>query len=187
MRVIAGRFGGLRLRSPKGVEVRPSSGRLREALFSILDPRLRGASFLDLFAGIGSAGIEALSRGASRIVFVEKDARTARALAENLAACGAGAECRILRRDAFAALRELDRSGERFSIVFADPPYGGRSLPRLLRAIAGGGLLEEAGLLVVEHRAGDLPPTPEGLVPLREERYGSSALAFYEMRRGRNG
>jgi 16S rRNA (guanine966-N2)-methyltransferase len=123
MRVIAGRFGGRRLKAPRGRATRPTSDRVREALFSTLGP-LDGADVLDLFAGSGALGIEALSRGAARAVFAERDAAAASALRENLDALGIGPEEAELRRgDVLRALESARERAEKYDLVFIDPPY----------------------------------------------------------------
>jgi 16S rRNA (guanine966-N2)-methyltransferase len=123
MRVVAGRLGGRRLKAPRGVGTRPTSDRVREALFSTLG-ELDGAIALDLFAGTGALGIEALSRGAERVVFVDRDAAAARALRENLVALEIGpGEAELRRGDAFSALRSAREHAEKYDLVFIDPPY----------------------------------------------------------------
>ncbi len=123
MRVIAGRLGGRRLQAPRGRITRPTSDRVREALFSALG-ELAGASVLDLFAGTGALGIEALSRGARSAVFVERDAGAARVLHGNLAALGIDASAAEVRRaDALAALRSARAREETYDLIFIDPPY----------------------------------------------------------------
>ena len=123
MRVIAGRFGGRRLQAPPGRGTRPTSDRVREALFSILGP-LDGLAVLDLFAGSGALGIEALSRGARRAVFVERDARAAAVVRSNLETLGvAQREVELLQTDVAAALRDARDAGETYDLVLCDPPY----------------------------------------------------------------
>ena len=123
MRVIAGELGGRRLQAPRGRATRPTSDRVREALFSMLGD-VAGARVLDLFAGSGALGIEALSRGAAEAVFVERDARALRALRANLGALGLAApRAQVRRRDALAALRSARRRKETYDLVFIDPPY----------------------------------------------------------------
>jgi len=139
MRVIAGRLGGLT--APRGrATTRPTSDRVREALFSMLG-ELEGTVVLDLFAGTGALGIEALSRGAERVVFVERDTAALKALRENLGQLGlASGEAEVRPGDALAALRAARRGGETYDLVFVDPPYGqvrelGRELSALLPAL----------------------------------------------------
>jgi 16S rRNA (guanine966-N2)-methyltransferase len=123
MRVIAGRLGGRRLKAPKGTVTRPTSDRVREALFAMLGD-VEGTSVLDLFAGTGALGIEALSRGAQKTVFVERDAGVAKILSANLEALGIDREHAELRRlDALAALRSARASKETYDLIFIDPPY----------------------------------------------------------------
>jgi 16S rRNA (guanine966-N2)-methyltransferase len=123
VRVIAGKYGGRRLRAPRGRATRPTSDRVREALFSILG-ELDGAVVLDLFAGTGALAIEALSRGAERAVLIERDPRALEALKANLAELGLGArEAQVRRADALAALRNARERAETYDLVFVDPPY----------------------------------------------------------------
>ena len=149
MKLTGGRARGRRLRKPRIDGLRPTSARLREALFDVLGSRIHGASFLDVFAGTGAIGLEALSRGASRAVFIESDRRAARVIAANLALAGVADSARIVEGDAVGALRDLRRSGERFDIVFLDPPYAADLLERATPAAAG--LVRSRGVLVVEH------------------------------------
>lgn len=185
MRVIAGQARGLRLKVPTRV-TRPSTDRLREALFSILGARVEGASVLDLFAGSGALGLEALSRGAAKALFVESNRQAARVIAENLARTKLNDSrklVRIIDRDVFAALRVMR---ERFDLIFADPPYASRSgtdlAAQLLRSETLPARLERDGLLVVEVESErDAPEEP--LWSLEDVRtYGSSAILFYAPR-----
>ncbi len=121
-RVIAGSAGGILL-APAGPGTRPLADRAKQALFGSLEPLLPGAAVLDLCAGTGAAGIEALSRGAARAVLVERDPGAVRVIAENLRRTGLAASARVIRRDAVAAVRELAAAGEAFDIAFVDPPY----------------------------------------------------------------
>jgi 16S rRNA (guanine966-N2)-methyltransferase len=128
MRVIAGRWGGRRLEAPRGRTTRPTSDRVREALFAILG-ELRDVSVLDLFAGTGALGIEALSRGAGRAVFVERDPAAAKALTENLRALEIGpSEGELRRAEALQALQSARERAEKYDLVFIDPPYRRRPI-----------------------------------------------------------
>ena len=124
MRISAGEHRGRRLQSPKGSKTRPTSDLLRQALFNVLGPRIQGASVLDLFAGTGALGLEALSRGAATASFVENDRRAVESLRANLATLKLTARSRVLVGDVFSKLGRLQQAGERFDCVFLDPPYG---------------------------------------------------------------
>lgn len=178
MRVIAGRFGGRRLLGPPRAGVRPTAERVREALFSSLGV-LQGARVLDLYAGTGALGIEALSRGAARAVFVERVRAAADVLRRNLAALALGAdEAEVLQADAQAALRRLARAGERFDLVLADPPYASGEAAGALAALAASGVLAPEALVVVEtsrrHPVGEVA----GLVRVSERRYGDTLVEW---------
>jgi len=149
---------------------------VREALFDILGARIKDASFLDLYAGTGAVGVEALSRGARRAVFVESDPEAARLIEENLSLLGRAEAGEILRNPAVSSLAELKRRGERFNIAFLDPPYDPGAPEEVLSAA--GDLVVPGGLLVVEHRS-RRPPRPTGssmLRPGRVYRYGDTSL-----------
>jgi 16S rRNA (guanine(966)-N(2))-methyltransferase RsmD len=177
VRVTGGGFRGRLLAVPPGV--RPSEGRLREALFSIWGERLAGCRFLDLFAGSGAVAAEAASRGAAAVVAVEADAAAARTLAANFDRLGAAATVQARRGRLPEELARLAAAGgEPFDLVFADPPYGFARWAALLAAAAP--LLAADGELVVEHAARDpLPRAVAGLVLVEDRRYGGSALGFY--------
>jgi 16S rRNA (guanine966-N2)-methyltransferase len=180
MRVIAGRFGGRRLQAPKGRVTRPTSDRVREALFSMLGS-IEGAEVLDLFAGTGALGIEAVSRGAGKAVFVERDAGALGALSDNLAALGVEPErVQVRREDAFGALRAARERQETYDLVFIDPPYRqardwGPELSAVLPA-----LLSPAARVVVEsdRRA----PVEFRLEIEQERRYGNTNITIHRHR-----
>lgn len=181
-RVIAGTAGGRRLRAP-GPGTRPLSDRVKQALFAILEPDLPGARFLDLFAGSGAGGIEALSRGAAAAVFVEQDPAALRTLAANLEATGLAGG--ILRQaDAAAYLSGAAPADGPFDIILADPPYARSDLLlAILEALgrdADGRLLASGGRVVAKHFWRDAPPGRIGLLASeRERRFGDTALTFY--------
>ena len=193
-RVIAGTARGRRLVAP-GEGTRPLADRVKQTLFAILEPDLRGSAFLDLCAGSGAAGIEALSRGAARATFVEQDRRAATTIAENLGLTGlAGPNARIVRADAVSWLGDLaGGTGEAadgpFDLVFVDPPYAERDLLARLLAILGaddaGRLLASRARVVVKHFWRDRPPTTVGLLASeRDRRFGETGLTFFR-REGR--
>src|SRR5271165_6798035 len=177
MRVIAGSHGGRRLKAPAGRRTRPTSDRVREALFAMLGT-LGGETVLDLFAGTGALGIEALSRGAGRVVFVERDGAAAAVLAENLAALGIAAEEAELRRgDALAAVRSAREQAEAYDLIFIDPPYGQARLwgPRLSEILPA--LLAPRGRIVVESDRRE--PLEIDAPVLTERRYGDTSITIH--------
>ncbi len=180
MRISSGDRRGRRLRSPRGRQVRPTSDFLRQALFNILGVRVQGARLLDLFAGTGAVGLEALSRGASAVTFVERDARAVESLRGNVAALEFTDRIRLIAGDALPTLARLEAAGELFDIIFVDPPYVGDLVSRCMERLAQGAVLSDNGVLVVQafHKTA-LPERAGLLARLRERRYGESALTFY--------
>jgi 16S rRNA (guanine966-N2)-methyltransferase len=179
MRIISGTLKGRRLRAPDWPGLRPTSDRLRETLFNVLGQRLDGWRVLDGFAGTGAVGIEALSRGAADVTFVEHDARAAALIAGNLAHCGVTERYAIIRVDFARAAARL--SGARFDLLFLDPPYGAAELASALEHAE---TLASAGTTVVlEHAWRDAAPERQGrLWRTRALKSGDSGLAFYERR-----
>jgi 16S rRNA (guanine(966)-N(2))-methyltransferase RsmD len=169
MRVIAGSLKGRRLKPPAWPGVRPTSDKLRETLFNVLAPRIGGAGVLDGYAGTGAVGIEALSRGAARVTFVDRDRRAQALIAENAAHCGVDGGCVIIRAS-------FDRLGP-FDIVFLDPPYDVMPADALSGAAS---LLADTGVLVLEHARRQIAPeTADGLRRARQIVSGDSALSIY--------
>lgn len=181
-RVIAGSARGVRLRAP-GPGTRPLGDRVKQTLFAILEPELDGARVLDLFAGSGAAGIEALSRGAGEAVFVEKDAGAAAVVAANLDATRlAGPAAAIVRSEALGWLGRDDPTRRPFDIVFVDPPYADvATLRRVLEALgADGAPLAPGARVVAKHFWRDRPPDRVGMLTAeRDRRFGETALTFY--------
>jgi 16S rRNA (guanine(966)-N(2))-methyltransferase RsmD len=181
-RVIAGSARGVRLRAP-GTGTRPFADRVKQTLFAILEPDLPGARVLDLFAGSGAAGIEALSRGAAAAVFVEKDPGAASVIEANLRATSlAGPTAQVVRADAIAGLGRPPVAGSVFDIVIVDPPYAENDL--LARTLAALGApdapLNPAARVVAKHFWRDRPPDRIGLLASeRDRRFGETALTFY--------
>jgi 16S rRNA (guanine966-N2)-methyltransferase len=172
VRIIAGRLKGRRLEGPRAAGVRPTSDGLRETLFNVLGRSVDGARVLDAFAGTGAVGLEALSRGARHVTFVESNRETARLLADNVARCD-GAEACMIVRDEFARA-PLGR----FDLVWLDPPYDARDLDGVLTRAAE--VVESNGLVVLEHSR--RRATPEAAAQLTRTRVlvaGDSALSFF--------
>lgn len=174
MRIIAGSAKGRRLKAPRE-GTRPLTGRVREALFSSLGERVVGARVLDLFAGSGSIGLEAASRGAADVVFVENDRNAARVLGDNVAVVGLGGT--VVRSD---VVKYLGSSTDRFDLVFVDPPYAFR-LPSVENVLAlTSSRLEEGGTVVLHRRVGDAEPRSENLLCRDLRRYGDAEIWVYE-------
>jgi len=183
MRVIGGTYRGRRLRTVAGLSVRPTSDRLRETLFNIISSRVRESRFLDLCAGSGAVGIEAISRGASHVTFVDSSRHACSALQSNLDAIGITENVTVISRDAAVALRRLDTSGAPFDLVFFDPPYASGIYDQVLKRLGGGRLVSTTGLVIAEFLAKTPPKLEYGRLSLRRElKQGESALAFYEPR-----
>jgi len=180
-RIIAGRGKGRRLKTPQGLTTRPTAARLRQTLFDILAPELPGCRFLDALAGSGAIGLEALSRGAARVVFVDESGPAIAAIRENVAAlAAAGGDVQVLRQDARVALGALADSGVRFDVVYLDPPYDSGLYEELLEIVSAMGLLREGGTVVAEHfHKRELPETIGRLARSRSVRVGDHRLTFY--------
>jgi len=175
VRVIAGSAGGIRLLSARGMATRPTLDRVRESLFGILAPRLAGAQVLDLYAGTGALGLEALSRGAEGCVFVECDARALDVLRRNLLRTGLAARARVEARRLPQGLAGLARTGP-FDLVLCDPPYALRPWAALLSGVLP--LLSPGAVVACEHAAQDELPLPGELRVLRRERYGQTSVSL---------
>jgi 16S rRNA (guanine(966)-N(2))-methyltransferase RsmD len=183
MRIIAGAYGGRRLHAPRGQTTRPTSDRVKEALFNILGPpqAAEGARFraLDLFAGSGALGLEAISRGADEAVLVDEDPEAIAAAERNVRELGLGKQVKVIRREVGAALQGLDG---KFDWVFVDPPYEGGALDRALRILSRGHTVAPTGLVIAEHSAAEPPEDKVGrLVRDDQRRYGQTALSFYHL------
>jgi 16S rRNA (guanine(966)-N(2))-methyltransferase RsmD len=182
MRVISGSARGTRLVAPRGMRTRPTADRVREALFSIIQSRhgVDGASVLDLCAGTGGLGIEALSRGALSCCFVEKDREAVKCLRKNLLATHCTERATLLEMDLFRALPLLAGRGSRFSIIFFDPPYASELYTTVMHDLSSLGLLEPEGLFVAESAARSILPERTGSLVKSDRRvYGDTALELY--------
>jgi 16S rRNA (guanine(966)-N(2))-methyltransferase RsmD len=185
-RVVAGSARGVALVAP-GPGTRPLADRVKQAVFGALEPHLAGSAVLDLCAGSGAAGIEALSRDAARAVLVDRDRAAAAAIAENLRRAGVEERAVVLRREALGALRDLAAAGERFDIAVVDPPYADTGLRDaiLARLGASDGPLAPGATVVVTAHWRDLPAEAIGLLrSTRVRRFGETAIAFYRREAG---
>jgi 16S rRNA (guanine966-N2)-methyltransferase len=183
MRIIAGTARGRRLIVPPTNDVRPTTDRVREALFSHLADSVRQGDVLDLFAGSGALGLESLSRGARRVVFVEQSRATFSCLKKNIVALGVDHSCTCYLANALSWLKRLKGSGRQFDLIFLDPPYDGNYLLPVLDLIVDTRCLTSTGIIVAEHREGfnvddmDLNPA---LSVRRKKQYGKTAITTLE-------
>lgn len=179
MRLTGGTDRGRKLRAPRGSGTRPTASRVREAIFNILGPPPE-APVLDLYAGTGALGLEALSRGAPSAVFVERDGRVISVLTRNLRELALAERAMVLGTNAQTALQRLAQGPVRFAWVFIDPPYASQEAERSLEALAGGSLLACGAVVVVEHDKRNVPPESVGDLRLSDRRfYGDTGVSFY--------
>lgn len=181
MRIIGGAGKSRRIATPRGRDTRPTADRVREALFNILAPRLPGSRFLDLYAGSGAVGLEALSRGAEKAVFVERHRPTAALIRENISTLQFTDRATVCQSDVYTFLSGRRPRAGTFEIVFLDPPYAGGDAERMLRAVSRSGLLSDDGVVVMESaRAAPPPDRAGGLILVQRRYYGDTALSFYQ-------
>ena len=177
MRVITGKARGVTLKTPDGMQTRPTADRVKEALFSIIQFEIQGANVLDLFGGTGQLGIEALSRGAKRAVFVDFQANACRLIRDNLKRTRLDGDAQVVQSDYLAY---LDRCKEKFQIVFLDPPYAEVFLETALKRITEIDILQSGGIIIAERPLGkELPWEFDGYSRSRDYKYGNTLLAVY--------
>ena len=194
MRIAGGEFRGRVLSVPKGLDVRPTQDRVREALFSMLQNDMRGARFLDLFAGSGSVGLEALSRGAETVAFVEHAPRSLACLTRNIAMLKVEDRCRVIRADVYAWLATTPAENnainglnapEAFDIAYADPPYAvgvEHGYATVLARLVEGGRVKPGGLFIAEMTSGQTLDSSPAWELCRDRTYGQTRLAIYRRR-----
>ncbi len=190
MRIIAGKARGLKLECPRGREVRPTPDMAREALFNILGDGVAGAHVLDLFAGTGTVGIEALSRGAQSCVFVERSPGVRRFLEGNLARARVAEFSDVVPGDVLGSLHALNGFGRSFGIVFLGPPFGlwrdakrSEALLDFLDRLVQNGLLDENCVVIAQHEVGvDLPELTARVRQFDRRKYGRNVFSFYRLR-----
>ena len=179
MRVISGNLKGRRLFALKGQKLRPTSDRVKEAIFNILQDQIRGREVLDLFAGTGALGIEALSRGAKSTVFVEESTRSLSALRRNIEECRLKERAEVLGREARAAIKILEARGDSFELIFLDPPYGKGLARRALEALARSSIVTSGTLVVAEHSLSEKLDFIPFWQRVDWRSYGSTQVSFF--------
>lgn len=181
MRVISGRAKGKRLKAPSGINTRPLTDMIKESLFNVLGLNVAGARFLDLFAGSGAVGIEALSRNAGLVLFVEKDNHAARVIKENLINCGFTEGYEVHRNDVFKSLDLIRKRGLLFEYIYVDPPFTNEPIfDEVLQALDKAGILAVEGIIIIRtRRKKTLPLRLHNLEKYRVNDYGESTLHYY--------
>jgi 16S rRNA (guanine966-N2)-methyltransferase len=177
MRIITGLYKSRLLKTPKGI--RPTEDRVRKALFDILGD-VSGLKVLELFAGSGSIGLEALSQGAKEVVFVENLRQASLALEENIQSLGCQDQVMVIGQDAFHAIENIRKKGQKFDLIFADPPYYKGIAEKILQTLGECDILHKSGYIIIQHFKKDLVAVKAGNLALwRQERYGDSLISFY--------
>ena len=184
MRIAGGEFRGRVLYAPKGLDVRPTQDRVREALFSMLQNEIRGMSFLDLFAGSGGVGLEALSRGAVSATFVERSPQSLACISRNIEELKIGPRCKVIRADVYEWLAGRSQVSDAldFDIAYADPPYATgekQGYADVLARLADGGVVKAGGLFIAEMRHCQTPDISPAWELCRDRTYGQTRLAVY--------
>jgi 16S rRNA (guanine(966)-N(2))-methyltransferase RsmD len=179
MRIISGASKGRKLKMPSGRSVRPTSDRVKESIFDTLGDEVKGKVVLDLFAGTGNLGIEALSRGAAKAVFVEKGRQALRVIGRNLLETGMAARSEVLPKDALRAIGILAQRDEPFDLILMDPPYREGWIMKALERLRRNPVHHEGSLLVIEHdRREPLPGAVEGWEVIKQRKLGDTVVSF---------
>jgi 16S rRNA (guanine(966)-N(2))-methyltransferase RsmD len=179
LRIIAGEFRGRKIKEPGLDTVRPTKDRIRQAVFNVIAAFVPGASVIDIFAGSGAYGLEALSRGAEKAIFLEKNPVCSRVIKENIDVLGVSSRSELVTADAFEWVREMEEK-PRFDIVFADPPYNMGMARNILIHINRYDILNHSGLLVIEHHGEEALPDSEGVFTLlKRKTYADISVSFY--------
>lgn len=178
MRIIAGEARGRKLKSIKGTTTRPTIDRVKESLFNILGPYISGMNGLDLFAGFGTLGLEAISRGANSFLFVEKDIRNVSVIKKNIELCGFKDKGQVIKDDVF---NFLVKTRDKFDIILMDPPYNKGLVERTISEIISAGLLSEMGMIVAEYFAKENIADYEQLLIVKQRIYGDTGITIFQL------
>lgn len=180
MRVVSGICKGRSLKAVPGMSTRPTTDKVKEAIFNMIGPYFNGGVGLDLFGGSGGLGIEALSRGLDHVIFVDRDAKAVQTIRKNLEICEFDKKAEVFRNDAERAIKAIIKRNLKFSYIFLDPPYKLQKLTALIAIIDDQNLLEENGVIVAEHDARTVLPDKIGaLTKTKYEVYGITAISIY--------
>ena len=180
MRVVSGKCKGRSLKSVPGSSTRPTTDKVKEAIFNIIGPYFQGGLGLDLFAGSGGLGIEALSRGVDKVIFVDKEGKAIQTIYENLKTCDLETSCEVYRNDANRALKAIQKRELAFDYIFLDPPYKKQQLVSVLEAIEEGKMIVNQGIIVCEHgHEVEMPDHIGHFRLLKREQYGIIHITIY--------
>lgn len=182
MRVVSGQLKGRSLKAVPGSSTRPTTDKVKEAIFNMIGPYFEGGLGLDLFAGSGGLGIEAISRGFEKVIFVDRDVKAFQTIKENVNACGLTDQVEIYRNDAERALKAIKKRELIFDGIFLDPPYKKQQLLKLLETISKENMLADTGVIVCEHSSDvKLPEKIDRLVQIKHELYGIIGISIYTL------
>jgi 16S rRNA (guanine966-N2)-methyltransferase len=185
MRVVSGKYKGKALKAVPGNSTRPTTDKVKESLFNIIGPYFDGGQGLDLFAGSGGLGIEALSRGLDRMIFVDRDMKAVETIRDNIHSCRLEDQVEVYRNDAERAVKAVMKRQLVFDYIFLDPPYKKQQLEKLLNMISENGLLHQSGIIICEHAVQvELPTVIGELTRSRYEKYGIIAISIYKYNKG---
>lgn len=177
MYIVAGQLKGRKLKMPLDKQIRPTPGKVKEALFSMVGHELSGATVIDLFSGTGNLGLEAISRGADKVYFGEKTKMGAQLISRNMSACGVSDRCKLIRGDWEQVIAQIH---EKTDLIFLDPPYEAGLMETCLESIWEKGLLADDGIIAAEHDARQtLPDTIGGFTKWKDRKYGNTVITLY--------
>jgi 16S rRNA (guanine966-N2)-methyltransferase len=181
MRIISGEKKGLPLKAVPGSSTRPTTDKVKESIFNIIGPYFDGGIALDLYAGSGGLGIEALSRGVDKVIFVDQDRKAVSTVKANLSQCDLSAQAEVYRNDADRAIKALIKRDISFSLIFLDPPYAKQKIAAEISILTDHNLLEDDGVIVTEHDVGvRLPEEINELTKVRSETYGDTTISIFK-------
>lgn len=184
MRIITGSAKGRRIEAPEGEGTRPTSDKVKGALFNILQTKIKDAFVLDMFSGTGNLGLEALSRGAGKCIFIEKEQKAFQILKKNITLLGFEESCEVYHQDAFIAIEKIKKRGLKLDIVFLDPPYGRQMVNKAIEGISRLDILDYNGIIISEQDETDnLPDKIGNIEAYRTEKYGRTKITFWRMER----
>jgi len=185
MRVVSGSCKGIALKAVPGNSTRPTTDKVKEAMFNMIGPYFDGGRGLDLFAGSGGLGIEALSRGLDQLIFVDRDGKAIQTIRDNIHKCGLEDKVEVYRNDAERAIKAVSKRNLSFHFIFLDPPYKKQQLEKLLQMISEHHLLDHEGTIICEHGSDiELPQMIGNFNKYKQEKYGIIAVSIYGYRRG---